>query len=70
MASPNHWTVGGVDFGPNTACLILRVTFGKEICHHKKWDQITQVHESAGSAVGDISIQQGDQRGERVKKIL
>ena len=35
--------------------------FGKEICHHSKWDQITQVQESAGSAVGDISIQQGDQ---------
>ena len=33
----------------------------KEICHHSKWDQITQVQESAGSAVGDISIQQGDQ---------
>ena len=26
-----------------------------------KWDQITQVQESAGSAVGDISIHQGDQ---------
>ena len=36
-------------------------TFGKEICHHSKWDQITQVQESAGSAVGDISVQQGDQ---------
>ena len=35
--------------------------FGKEICHHSKWDQITQVQESAGSALGDISIQQGDQ---------
>ena len=36
--------------------------FGKEICHHSKWDQIiTQVEESAGSAVGDISIHQGDQ---------
>ena len=35
--------------------------FGKEICHNSKWDQITQVQESAGSAVGDISIQQGDQ---------
>ena len=35
--------------------------FGKEICHHSKWDQITQVQESAGSAVGNISIQQGDQ---------
>ena len=34
---------------------------GKEICHHSKWDQITQVEESAGSAVGDISIHQGDQ---------
>ena len=29
--------------------------FGKEICHHSKWDQITQVQESAGSAVGDIN---------------
>ena len=35
--------------------------FGKEICHHSKWDQITQVEESAGSAVGDISINQGGQ---------
>ena len=35
--------------------------FGKEICHPSKWDQITQVQESAGSAVSDISIQQGDQ---------
>ena len=35
--------------------------FGKEICHHSKWDQATQVQESAGSAVGDISIHQGDQ---------
>ena len=35
--------------------------FGKEICHHSKWDKITQVQESAGSAVGDVSIQQGDQ---------
>ena len=34
---------------------------GKEICHHSKWDQITQVQESACSAVGDISIHQGDQ---------
>ena len=34
--------------------------FGKEICHHSKWDQITQVQESAGSAVRDISIHQGD----------
>ena len=34
---------------------------GKEICRHSKWDQITQVQESAGSAVGDISIQQGYQ---------
>ena len=62
----------GLDFGPNTACLIHRVTrcrgysqtnppFGKEICHHTKWDQISQVQESAGSAVGDVSIHQGDQ---------
>ena len=36
-------------------------SFGNEICHHSKWDQITQVQESAGSTVGDISIQQGDQ---------
>ena len=35
--------------------------FGKEICHHSKWDQTTQVQESAGSAVGNINIQQGDQ---------
>ena len=35
--------------------------FGKEIIHHSKWDQITQVQESADSAVGDISIHQGDQ---------
>ena len=35
--------------------------FGKENCHHPTWDQITQVHESAGSAVGDLSIHQGDQ---------
>ena len=28
--------------------------FGKENCHNSKWDQITQVQESAGSAVGDI----------------
>ena len=35
--------------------------FGKEICHHSKWDQIAQVQESAGSAVDDISIKQGDQ---------
>ena len=35
--------------------------FGKEICYHSKWDQITQMQESAGSAVVDISIQQGDQ---------
>ena len=35
--------------------------FGKEICRHSKWDQITQVQKSAGSAVVDISIQQGDQ---------
>ena len=27
----------------------------------QKWDQITQVQESAVSAVRDISIQQGDQ---------
>ena len=35
--------------------------FGKEICHHSKWDQVTQVLESAGSVVGDINIHQGDQ---------
>ena len=35
--------------------------FGKEICHHSKWDQITQVQESAGSAIGDISTHQGNQ---------
>ena len=35
--------------------------FGKEICHHMKWDQITQMQESAGSDVGDISMQQGYQ---------
>ena len=35
--------------------------FCKDICHHSKCDQITQVQESAGSAVGDISIHQGDQ---------
>ena len=34
--------------------------FGKEICHRSKWDQITQVQESVGSAIGDISIHQGD----------
>ena len=39
---------------PNPPC-------GKEICHHSKWDQFTQVQESAGSAVGDISVHQGDQ---------
>ena len=55
----------GVDFGPNTACLIHRVTrcrgyrdacvglpkltFWLRNCHHSKWDQITQVQESAGS---------------------
>ena len=32
-----------------------------EICYNSKWDQITQVGESGGSAVGDISIHQGDQ---------
>ena len=32
--------------------------FDKEICHHSKWDQ---VQESAGSVIGDISIQKGDQ---------
>ena len=35
--------------------------FGKEIYHHLKWDQVTQVQESAVSAIGDISINQGDQ---------
>ena len=46
--------------------------FGKYICHHSKWRQITQVQESAGSAVGDISIHQGDQalspRGDKANK--
>ena len=49
--------------GPNTAEVtglpgwdFPNPPFGKEICHYSKWDQITQVQESAGSAVGDISI--------------
>ena len=48
--------------------------FGKEICHHSKCDQITQVQESAGSAVDDISIHQGDQdaiqRGQGKHKLI
>ena len=42
-------------------CDFPNPSFGKEICHHSEWDQITQVQESAGSAVGDINIHQGDQ---------
>ena len=45
--------LGGVDFGPNIEWHDAEVTgmpvwdfpnppFGKEICHHLKWDQITQ----------------------------
>ena len=34
---------------------------GGILCAQHNWDQITQVYVSAGSAVGDISIQQGDQ---------
>ena len=34
---------------------------GNEICYHSKWDQNTHMQESAGSAVGDISIHQSDQ---------
>ena len=39
----------------------LNPPFGKEICHHSKWDQVTRVRESAGFFVGDIGIHQGDQ---------
>ena len=35
--------------------------FGKEICHHSNYIKLHKVHESAGSAVGDINIYQGDQ---------
>ena len=35
--------------------------FGKEICHHPNGTKLHNVHESAGSAVGDISIHQGNQ---------
>ena len=35
--------------------------FGQKLFHHSKWDHITQVQISAGSAVADISIQQGGQ---------
>ena len=73
--SLNIW--GEVDFGPNTACLIHIVapcrgyrdacvglpkrTFWQRNLSSLKMDQITQGQESAGSAVGDISIYQGDE---------
>ena len=41
--------------------------FGKEICHHSEWDQITQGQESAGSAV-DCNPR-GD-RANRAKKYI
>ena len=34
--------------------------FGKEICYHSNGIKLHKVQESAGSAVGDISIHQGD----------
>ena len=36
-------------------------SFGKEICHHSNEIKLQNVQESAGSAVGDINIHQGDQ---------
>ena len=66
-----------VNFGPITACLIHIVTrcrgyrgaciglpnptFGKEICQHSNVIKLHKVQESAGSALGDISIHLGDQ---------
>ena len=35
--------------------------FGKHICHHSNGIKLHHVQKSAGSAVGDISIHQGDQ---------
>ena len=40
---------------------MLHVPFGKEICHHSNGIKLHKVQESAGCAVGDISIHQGDQ---------
>ena len=48
--------------------------FGKEICHHSKWDQITQVEESAGSAIRRYKYPPGrpgcNPWGDRSKKII
>ena len=35
--------------------------FGKEMCHHSNEIKLHKVQESAGSAVGNINIHQGDQ---------
>ena len=35
--------------------------FGKHICHHSNGIKLHNMQKSAGSAVGDISIHQGDQ---------
>ena len=62
MTRPTKQNIWGVDFVKRAEVTGMPVwdfpnpTFGRDICHHSKCDQITQVQESAGSAVGDISL--------------
>ena len=47
--------------GYTGACVGLPIpSFGKEIFHHSNGIKLHKVQESAGSAVGDISIREGD----------